>query len=146
MVLLCRGRDRCRWRDKSRVWHWRRRRRSETGRLGKSWRESGRARRAQHVGFAMMMCWHGILAFYTVRTRTSAIWAFELQRQTHLPEVVMGPGVLKICKTSTQNPIGPTQPPQSTPLVLPTSPSFPSSLAQAIRHAPASALNALSAL
>lgn len=43
-------------------------------------------------------------------------------------------------------PVHPTQRPQSTPFVLPTSPSFPSILAQAILHAPASALNALSAL
>lgn len=40
----------------------------------------------------------------------------------------------------------PYEPSHSTPFVLPTSPSLPSILAQAILHAPASALNALSAL
>lgn len=92
-----------------------------------------------------MVCRHNILAFYR-----------ENQEFGHrgLQAAIADPlarGSLESWRAQNMynkypKPVRSTQHPQSTPLVLPTSPSFPSTLAQAILHAPASALNALSAL
>lgn len=100
-----------------------------------------------------MMCWHwrervdwhSILAFLARRSRLG-IAVFELQLRMHFLDVAWSSGVPDIFTTATTTRSTPHNFFQSTPFVLPTSPSFPSILAQAILHAPASALNALSAL